>query len=377
MGRTKNKKLAKEIEEYEPEPTKQAESERKLTKAQLRDPNNFIPTGSTMLNLSLSDFIDGGWQLGRIFNLIGDSSTGKTLLALTTMAEMCQQKRFDKYRLIFDDIEFGCGFDIGNISPTLAKRIEPPQHDKNKTPIYSDEVEDLHDNVLTAIEKGKPFIYVVDSWDALDAADDKKKLQEQRDARKKGTKAKGSYAMAKAKKASHILRTIKAGIAKTNSILIIISQTRDNIEPMAFEEKYRSGGRALKFYSWVEAWLGFIGKITSKKIQIGGNSIATITKNRTNGKKRNVKMAIYDEFGVDDISPILDFLIEWNDGWTKTDSGSIIPQKSFLKGEKMSRERLIRTIEAKNMEQKLREICQKTWDEREEGLKKNRKKRYA
>jgi len=378
MGR-RTRKIAEQVEDYEP-PKKEEEPDRK-------DPNNFIPTGSTMLNLSISDMINGGWQLGKIFNLIGDSSTGKTLLALVTLAEMCQYERFDDYRLIFDDVEYGCGFDISKVSPRLSTRIEPPKwtevskQEKKRgvvpEPIYSDTIQDFHDNVLDIIDEGRPFAYIADSFDALDAEEDIKKLNAARAARKKGIKTKGSYGIAKARIASHFLRSIKAKVAATNSIVIIISQTRDNIDPMSFVEKTRSGGRALKFFSWIEMWLAFMSAITSKKIQIGGNSLIKVTKNRTTGKKRTVPLAIYDEFGVDDIGPNLDFLSTMHDDWEKIkETGSIIPPKNFLKGEKMSRARMIRTVESKDLEEELRLRCQELWDHIERGLLQNRKRRY-
>lgn len=368
MARTK--KLSDQIESHVP---KEEET------PDVKDPNNFIPTGCLLLNLSLSDMWNGGWLIGRMYQIIGDSSTGKTLLALTTLATMCQEERFDDYRLIYDDIERGCGFDISNVSQRLADRVEPPREPNEHDDGNSDCIEDFHDNITNAIEDGRPFAYIVDSWDALDSLEDKKKLAQQKEAREKGTEAKGTYGAAKAKKASHILRNIKASIKNTNSIVIIISQTRENLDVASFEKRYVAGGKALKFYCWCRMWLVWAGKITKgsekKKIQVGGRSIIDVDKNRTTGKKRKVPMAIYDEFGVDDLGPTIDFILDWSDEWKKS-KASIKCPKSFLGGETMTKTKLISTIEEKGLEDELAKQVQKLWATREDSIKLNRKQRF-
>ena len=50
-----------------------------------------------MLNLVQSDRIEGGWQIGKVENLVGDSSSGKTFVALSTQAACCLEDRFDKF----------------------------------------------------------------------------------------------------------------------------------------------------------------------------------------------------------------------------------------------------------------------------------------
>jgi len=376
MGRTtkktKTEKLAEQVDSFEPEVNDDDDRDAK-------DPNNFIPTGSIMLNLGLSDMWNGGWMKGRMHQLIGDSSTGKTLVAVTTLACMTQEKRFDNYRLIFDDIERGCGFDITDVSKRLAERIEPPREPTEEDDGYSDSIEDFWDNITNAIEDGRPFVYIVDSWDSLDSLDDKKKLAQQKKDREEGKETKGSYGGAKPKKASELLRNIKSSIKKTDSILIIISQTRESMDTFSFEKRYVAGGKAIRFYSWSRMWLVWAGKITrgsdKKKVQIGGRSLIDIDKNRTTGKKRKVPMAIYDEFGLDDLGPTIDFMVEWSEKWKKS-KASIKCPKTFLDGATMSRTKLIETIEAKGLEKELAKHAQKAWNEREASLKLNRKKRF-
>ena len=63
-----------------------------------------IPTGSTLYNLSVSDTIDGAWECGKMSNLIGDSSAGKTFLGLSSLADCAVTEAFDDVK-VDDDIE--------------------------------------------------------------------------------------------------------------------------------------------------------------------------------------------------------------------------------------------------------------------------------
>ena len=89
------------------------------------DPYYLIPTGSTLLNCALSDQYQGGYAIGTFVNTIGDSGTGKTLLALNSLADMTLHRRFDDYRFIFDDDEAALA---GNLrfmfGSEVAERIE-------------------------------------------------------------------------------------------------------------------------------------------------------------------------------------------------------------------------------------------------------------
>ena len=76
------------------------------------DPDWLIPTGSTLLNCACSDLHTGGYGIGKITNLIGDSSSGKSLLALTSFAEVAMYTRYDDYRLIYDDVEAALEFNL-------------------------------------------------------------------------------------------------------------------------------------------------------------------------------------------------------------------------------------------------------------------------
>ncbi len=383
MGRTKNPKkdLARQVE-------KRDRSKRDQVSYQDGD---FVPFPSTLLNLACSDNHEWGPQVGKIVNIIGDSSSGKTFLCLSILAEMCADPIFNNYRLIVDDVENANEFDMEDLFGEIAAtRIEPPSwleineddlssgmqyvQEGKKTWIAdpSETIEEFWINIMDALDEGTPFIYVLDSLDALDARDDQKKFDEMRAAYKKGKKAKGSYGTAKPKSMSSLLRGIKKKLKGSGSILIVISQTRDKIDAVSFgSKKTRSGGKALKFYSTHEIWLAMIETLRSKGIIIGNDVRARVSKNKVTGKQREVTFRIYYDYGIDDIRSMIDYLVE-NGHWKKKKNTIIAHELRIEAG----MDKLIREIEDRGLEKKLRHITNKLWHDIEESVRLHRKKKY-
>jgi RecA/RadA recombinase len=356
------------------------------------DPNEYISTGSTLLNLALTDHPDCGWQKGKMANIIGDSSSGKTFLTLTTFAEATLDPRFDDFRLIMDDAEHANEFDMTNLfGKAVAKRIEPPAMVKGED-CPSELIEDFHANLRNAIKEKQPFIYILDSMDALDSEADQKKIEEfmkvhqrKREAEEDAEEgkdakvvkdAKGTYGMAKAKKNSDILRDCCGKLEKSDSLLLIISQTRDNIDPMSFEKKTRSGGRALKFYATHEIWMACGKKIESKNLQIGVDAIIKVSKNKITGKKREVEVPIYYSYGIDNIGSCIDFLIAEGE-WVKPAKATNMDVRGAFGIQKpISRKLMIDFIEVNGIEEQLKTLTAEVWKEREDSLLLKRKSRY-
>jgi recombination protein RecA len=346
--------LASEIEEVSLSPVDRQE-------APLKD---LIPTGSVMLNLACSDTSNGGYAKGKIVNIIGDSSSGKTLLALSMLAEVSSLPAFDDYRLIFDDAEEALEFNLGYLFGEKAEeRIE--------LDITSNTVEDYYGNVLRALKEGEPFIYVLDSFDSITADAEIKRSKEYEN--KKEDKS-GSYKTEKARMSSEILRVIKGKIKETDSLLLIISQTRDNIGFGAmFQPKVRAGGKALKFYCCHEIWLGVGGKEKKKGLEIGASIMAKVSKNKLTGKKRDVNFPVYYDYGVDDLTSCINFLIDQG-VWTK--SKQSIKSGNFYEDPK-TMPKLLNAIEEDGFEESLFALVQSTWNDLEESIKLNRKRKYA
>lgn len=332
-----------------------------------------IPTPSSLLNCACSDTSLGAFIPGTMINVIGDSSTGKTFLALSILAEMAKMDDyFGDHRFLFDDVENANAFNMEKLfGKKCVSRIESPKVDEDGEDQPSDTIEDFHINISNALKKGKPFIYILDSFDALDSDQDREKIEEMRKAKEKGTKPAGSYGMSKPKKSSEILRNITGQLKKTKSNLIIISQTRDNISPMSFEKKTRSGGRALKFYASHEMWLANVGKLISKKTPIGNQVEVRISKNKLTGKSRQISFNIYNDYGIDDIRSSVDWLV--GEGYWEKKKLTIDAKQLRIKG---SIDTIVREIENRGVEHKLKKIVGRKWLEVEETLKLNRKPKY-
>jgi len=369
MAGKKTKKAAEEvIEAAEEKPAKPEKISRK----------DLLSSGSTLLNLALSDNPHGGLLKGKYYFLVGDSAAGKTFLSMTCFAEAMISRRFKDYRLIYDNVEDGCLMDVERLfGKAVAKRLEFPGQDDDGNPAFSFTVEEFYFHLDDAIKEGRPFIYVLDSMDGLssdyegDKFDAHKRVS--RGEGKKGDDA-GSYGDGKAKRNSEGMRRVLNGIRDTGSILIVLSQTRDNLG-MGRERKTRAGGHALRFYATAEIWTKITGHITktvkNRTREVGVHVGAKIKKNRITGKLREVEIDIYPAFGIDDIGTCVDYLVE--EGWWEKKKQTIEAGEFDFKA---TREKLIKAIEAKSWEKELRSIVGKCWREIEEASQPERKSRY-
>ncbi len=341
----------------------------------------YVSTGATLLNLALSDHIDRGYPLGRIIHLIGDSSTGKTLLALTMMAEATINKSLDKHHLIYDETEAGMEFNLEDMFGKNMKRLKfwPTKRDKPRT------TQDWHDDLLrTIVKEKKNIVYVLDSYDALNVEEE---LGEEASLKK------GGWKTGKAIASSETLRKICGMGEGTNSVLVVISQTRVNLGANLFgPKKTVSGGDAWKFYSTVEIWLHNGPKITKKvrgvEEEIGHYVIAKMGKNRLTGKKRVVMFPVYYSYGVDDVRSMIEWLLakgfwEYVKEEEETEDGEKKKKKKKTEvidtcGDFINAKipELIKYIEDNNLEQKLKEVTGESWNILESEIEDVRKPRY-
>lgn len=349
------------------------------------EPSVWIPSGSIMMNLACSDHWYGGYKAGTMINTVGDSGSGKTFLGLSSLAEAFymglsgrwkdySMPDLSKYRLIFDDSEFANSFDMPKLfGEKFVSALEGPNEDETK---FSTTIEEFEINIWHALEDGRPFIYLQDSFDAIDSEIEKEKSRDNRDKRQKGQPTKGTFAATKQKTASRIFREITNELDKTKSLLNIISQTRDNLNAMSFQTKYRAGGKALKFFSSIESWLTYTGSIKKevhkKKYEIGVNAKVKFGKNKYTGKRREPEFAIYHNYGIDDIGSCIDFLIK-NNVWAKKKQ-TIIAHGIGIEG---NRNKLINILGTKeNLKIKLFEQTQKCWNQIEESLLLDRERKF-
>ena len=326
-----------------------------------------LSTGCYLLNLACSGKAEGAFIPGTLINIIGDSHAGKTFLAHNVFAEAVLNPFFKNYDLYYDNAEAAMTKGIRKaFGKLLHMKLKKPAGEEGRSRI----IQEWRKNIWSVIKKGNPFIYVLDSLDALDSKENVARLDEEA----AGKKEKGSYKMEKAKILSEVLGSVCREIEKTNSIIIILSQTRDNINPMTFVPKTRSGGKALKFYSCIEMWLANLGSIKDEKTKrtIGHKVRTKITKSKITGKIRDCDFSIHPDYGIDNISSSIDFLIKegfWRKEKLKYEAGKL----NML----ATKEKIIAAIEEKETEKILQEEVQEAWDSIEDSLKLKRKPRYT
>lgn len=340
-----------------------------------KTPITFVSTGCTLLNLALSGNADGGFPLGTIVRLIGDSATGKSVLSLMVMAEAVYSKKYEDYQFIKQDSEHADLFDLqAMFGKKTAEKIVI------KKPSL---LEHVHMDIKKLGKEKKPFFMAVDSLDGLSVSQDIEKSEETLDAMEKGKTVTGTYGMARAKYAANMLREVTSDIGNTNSLLIVVGQTKDNVSPMGFGGKVTSGGKAWEFYGSQEVWLAKGGEI-KKSVRgidrtIGRYIGFKIRKCRTNGGRTfSFDIPMLYDYGYDNVWSMIEWLakeqIIEKDGTIGKSSTTYKFVEPFEKEGKM--ETLIQYIEENCLEEQLKKYVEKHWLAIQEELKPVRKSRY-
>lgn len=265
---------------------------------------DLVPSGAVLLDCVGG----GGYPLGRIVNIVGDKSAGKTLLAIEAVANFVAMYPEGKVRYFEAEAAFDEQYAAALGMPVDVVDFGKPGTHGRTERAKQRTIEDWYnemDRFLAARAKdGLPAIFVVDSFDSL--SDDAEMLRDINE---------GTYGQGKAKKSGELFRKMVDRIEDSRVLLIIISQLRDKINAMTFGEKQtRSGGRALDFYASQIYWLAEIGKIKKviDKVErvIGVNVKARNKKNKVGLPYRECEYPILFGYGIDDITASVEWLIE-------------------------------------------------------------------
>ena len=257
--------------------------------------NYHIHTGSSLLNLALTGNAQKGWPTGRVSNVIGDKSTGKTLLAIEAASNcLLLSPEGTKPKVYYAEAE--AAFD-----QPYAANLGMPVDLVNFEAVTT--VEDFYESLRNACSQAtskQPTLYILDSLDAITS-----KAEMDRDIDE------STYGGEKQKKIGETFRKLVKPMEDANLHLFIISQIRENISTIPFAPKYRrSGGKALDFYASHLVWLAETGKLknTKTKMTYGLNIQANITKNKVAAQYRKVEFPLIFQFGVDEIYSLMKFM---------------------------------------------------------------------
>ena len=251
-----------------------------------------VPTGSLGLDIALGI---GGLPRGRIVEIYGPESSGKTTLALHTIAEA--QKRGGVCAFI--DAEHA-------LDPVYARKLGVKLDDLLiSQPDAGEQALEIAD---TLVRSGAIDVLVVDSVAALTP---KAELEGEM-----GDSLPGMQA----RLMSQALRKLTASISKSKTMVIFINQIRMKIGVMFGSPETTTGGNALKFYASVRLDIRRIGAIKAREEVVGNQTRVKVVKNKLAPPFKEVEFDIMYGEGVSKLGELIDLgvkagIVEKSGAW--------------------------------------------------------------
>ena len=259
-----------------------------------------IPSGSLGLDIALGI---GGLPKGRIVEIYGPESSGKTTLALHVIAEA--QKRGGTCAFI--DAEHA-------LDPSYARKLGVDVD--NLLISQPDSGEQGLEIADTLVRSGAIDVLVVDSVAALVPR-----------AELEGEMG-DSHMGLHARLMSQALRKITGSVSRSNCMLVFLNQIRMKIGVMFGNPETTTGGNALKFYASIRLEIRRIGQIKEREEVVGNQTRVKVVKNKLAPPFRQVEFDIMYGEGISKVGELLDLgvkagVVEKSGAWFSYDSTRI------------------------------------------------------
>ena len=259
------------------------------------DIKEFISTGSSTLDLAISNRPDGGIAVGRITEINGLESSGKSLLGAHILAET--QKKdgiavyIDTETSVSQQFMEVIGIDLNKMLYLHLETVE--------------EIFEAIEEIVTQVRESDKDRCVTILVDSLAAASTKVEMEADYD--------KDGWATSKAIIISKAMRKITQMIGKHNVALVFTNQLRQKLGVMFGDPWTTSGGKALPFHASTRIRLKNMGQIkdTAKNV-LGMKCRAQIVKNRLGPPLRHADYAMYFDRGIDNYGGWLTVMKEHN-----------------------------------------------------------------
>ena len=257
--------------------------------------SDWISTGSSILDLAISNRPHGGLPVGKMVEFNGLEGTGKSLVSAHVVADT--QKKggiavvIDTENAAAPEFWKSLGVDLSKLLYVQCETVE--------------DIFEKMEQMIGIVRKSNKDRILTIIVDSVAAASTKVELESDH--------GKDGYATGKSIIISKAMRKITTMIGRQKVLTVFTNQLRQNLNAMAFGDKYVvSGGKSLAYHCSVRVRLNNTGKLKKGEEVIGNECKAVVVKNRMGPPQRQASFDIYFDSGIADYGSWIKVLKENN-----------------------------------------------------------------